>query len=135
MVLADSSVWIRFFMGREPWVSEMRRLLQLGHITGHDFVYGELLAGDSGGRRKNLPDYGLMRQAATISHPEVVGLVRAKACCGRGVGWIDLNLLASALAGHMQLWTADHALLALAREAGIDYKGPSVSKGLYLLPK
>ena len=41
---------------------------------------------------------------------------------GRGVGWIDAHLLASALVGGLRLWTTDPALAALAKELDIAYR-------------
>ena len=40
---------------------------------------------------------------------------------GRGVGWIDIQVLASALVGGVSLWTADSRLAAMAEELGIAY--------------
>ena len=54
MVLVDTSVWIRFLSNRAPYASELERLLSRGEVSGHDFVLGELLMGDKGGRQKLL---------------------------------------------------------------------------------
>jgi hypothetical protein len=64
MVLVDTSVWIRFLAGRAPYAAELDRLLGLDEVTGHELVYGELLIGDRGGRRKLLAAYERMHQAA-----------------------------------------------------------------------
>jgi hypothetical protein len=120
-------------MGREPWAGELRLLLNLDAVAGHDLVHGELLAGDRGDKRRALSSYGVMQQAETIPHDEVVTFMQARQLYGRGAGWIDIHLLASALAGHMELWTADNALSELATELGIAYKVGR--RGLYLLPK
>jgi predicted nucleic acid-binding protein len=55
MVLVDTSVWIRFLAGREPYATELDSLPERDEVAGHDLVFGELLIGDTGGRRK-LPD-------------------------------------------------------------------------------
>jgi hypothetical protein len=60
-----------------------------------------------------------MYQASMVPHSEVVSFVRARKLHGRGVGWIDVHLLASALVGRLQLWTADNNFAAVARELGI----------------
>jgi predicted nucleic acid-binding protein len=41
---------------------------------------------------------------------------------GRGSGWIDAHLLASALKGRVSLWTADPRLAAIATQMGINYE-------------
>jgi hypothetical protein len=49
---------------------------------------------------------------------------RARGLHGRGVGWIDVHLLASALVAGIQLWTADPSLSEMAGEFGIAYTPP-----------
>ena len=51
MVLADTSVWIRFLANRAPESDELDKLLALDDVIGHELVYGELLIGHRGGRR------------------------------------------------------------------------------------
>jgi predicted nucleic acid-binding protein len=97
-------------------------LLALDEVVGHELVYGELLAGDSGGRRNLLASYERIRQAHAIPHREVVAFVADRRLWGRGAGWIDIHLLASALVGRFDLWTADSRLLALAEELEIAYE-------------
>jgi predicted nucleic acid-binding protein len=122
MVLVDTSVWIRFFAGREPYFSEMNWLLGRDEVAGHQLVYGELLMGDRGGRPGFLSTFGWMHQADSIPHSEVVALVRHRTLHGRGLGWIDAHLLASAMAGRLQLWTADRLFAEAAEDAGVAYK-------------
>jgi predicted nucleic acid-binding protein len=121
IVLIDTSVWIRFLSNRAPHAAEMDRLLSRDEVSGHDFVYGELLVGDKGGRTQLLADYEQMHQAPVVPHDDVVTFVRERRLHGRGVGWIDAHLLASALVGRLKLWTTDPALATLARELGIAY--------------
>jgi predicted nucleic acid-binding protein len=125
MVLIDTSVWIRFFMGREPFVGELKRLLSIEQVAGHDLVYGELLIGDRSGRANFLSGYRRMFQAATVSHEDVVAFVEMRNLHGRGVGWIDVSLLASAIVSGLKLWTANPRFSAMADEFGVDYRVPS----------
>jgi predicted nucleic acid-binding protein len=120
-VLVDTSVWIRFLSNRAPYAAELDELLSRDEVSGHDFVYGELLIGDKGGRKELLTNYGRMDRAPVIAHSDVVAFVRDRKLHGRGVGWIDVHLLASALVGRLKLWTTDPALATLAKELGISY--------------
>jgi predicted nucleic acid-binding protein len=122
IVLVDTSVWIRFLANREPYAAELDRLLGRDEVSGHDFVLGELLVGDKGGRRRLLADYEQMHQAPVIPHREVVAFVRLRRLNGRGVGWIDAHLLASALVGRLRLWTADPRLATLAKDLSVAYE-------------
>ncbi len=122
MVLADTSVWIRFLADKAPYADGLDDLLDRGEISGHDLVYGELLIGDKGGRAKLLAAYSLMHQVAVVPHREVVTFVNARRLHGRGIGWIDVHLLASALVADVRLWTADPRLAAVARELGVNFE-------------
>jgi len=122
MILVDTSVWIRFLAGAEPYASGLDRLLVDDEVLGHDFVYGELLIGDRGGRAKLLGAYKRMRQAASVPDSEVVEFVRHRKINGRGIGWIDAHLLASAIVAHSTLWSADRPLATVAQDIGAAYR-------------
>ncbi|HEX5229630.1 MAG TPA: PIN domain-containing protein [Bryobacteraceae bacterium] len=118
----DTSVWIRFLMGHEPFLAELKRLLNAGQAVGHDLVYGELLIGDKGGRKRLLTEYKQMSHATAVPHSEVVTFVEHRRLHGRGIGWIDVHLLASAIVDNAKLWTADPRLAAVAHELGVDHR-------------
>jgi len=122
MVLVDTSVWIRFLANRMPYAAELDSLLQSDEAAGHDLVYGELLIGDSGGRIRLLNSYDLIHRVAAVDQGDVATFVRSHNLHGRGIGWIDAHLLASALLTHIPLWTADEHLARLAGELGIAYR-------------
>jgi predicted nucleic acid-binding protein len=121
MILVDTSVWIRAFMNTAPFAGELDRLLSLDLVAGHIFVYGELLMGDTGGRRKFLTSYRDMTQAALVPHEEVIAFVESRKLGGRGLSWIDAHLLGSALISRAQLWTADRRLSDIAFELAVGY--------------
>jgi hypothetical protein len=89
---------------------------------GNELVFGELLVGDRGGRQSLLVAYEGMHEAKIVPHREVVEFVRNRKLHGRGVGWVDVHLLASALVSRCSLWTADLRLEALAAEMGVSYR-------------
>jgi predicted nucleic acid-binding protein len=120
-ILVDTSVWIRFLSNRAPYAAELDALLGRDDVSGHDFVYGELLIGDKGGRKALLASYERMDQAPVVPHADIVAFVRDRKLHGRGLGWIDVHLLASALVGRLRLWTIDLPLAALATELGVAY--------------
>ncbi len=124
MVLVDTSVWIRFLANQAPYAEELDRLLGLDEVIGHELVYGELLIGDRGGRGKLLAAYERMHQASSVAHREVLAFVRDRDLHGRGVGWVDVHLLASAIVGRLRLWTADQPFAAVAGGLGVGYEVP-----------
>src|SRR5262245_60527297 len=122
IVLVDTSVWIRFLCNQSPYASELAGRLEREEVSGHEFVYGELLIGDKGGRRQLLTEYERMHQAPLVPHREMIDFVRSRQLHGRGIGWIDAHLLASALVARLKLWTADPRLAVLARELRVAYE-------------
>ena len=122
MVLVDTCVWIHVLGGREPYASAVPGLLDRDEVFGHDLVYGELLIGDNGSRRKFLSEYRLIPQAPMVDHSDVVALVHLRGLHGRGLSWIDAHLLASALVSHSELWTADEALADAAKDLRVAYE-------------
>lgn len=122
MVLVDTSVWIRFLTGKAPFTNGLDALLDRGEVLAHDVVEGELLIGDRGGRPALLSSYAHLPRLSMLSHREVTVFVRARRLQGRGVGWLDAHLLASALVERVTLWTADANLASLARELKVEYR-------------
>jgi predicted nucleic acid-binding protein len=120
VVLVDTSVWIRALAGAAPFRSKLDRLIDREEILAHELIYGELLIGDAGGRKALLESYSHVPYAPVIPHAEVAQLVRSRKLYGRGIGWSDAHLLASALVAGAQLWTADSPLAAIARELRIE---------------
>jgi len=121
-VLVDTSVWIRFLANRAPYAAELDRLLGRNEVSGHDLVYGELLIGDKSGRREFLANYERIHHAPLVPHAEVVEFVHDRKLNGRGIGWIDAHVLASAMVGRLELWTAGSPLATIATELGIAYQ-------------
>ena len=130
MILVDTSVWLRAFYDREPYRAQLDRLLATETVVGHEFVYGELLIGDPGGRHPMLAAYSQSEFTQTVSHVEVLELTRARRLHGRGLSWIDAHLLASALAGRHQLWSADTSLVEVAHELGVAWKPLPANPGV-----
>lgn len=122
MVLVDTSIWIRFLAGREPYARQLDLLLAADRVLAHDLVHGELLIGDRGRTRSILlTAYAEIHRARTVPHREVVELAETRKLRGRGIGWIDVHLLAATMVAHCTLWTADAPLAALAGELGVAY--------------
>jgi hypothetical protein len=57
--------------------------------------------------------------AVGASDREVLLLIERDQLMGRGIGYVDAHLLASAKLSHCQLWTQDRRLAALAQGRGL----------------
>jgi len=107
-VLVDTSVWIRFLSNRAPFAAEMDSLLADDAVVGHEFVYGELLVGDRGGRQK-LPHPRRPPRPPHGAAPKRPPPPQPPAEPGRVVAGVRLG-------------TADGPLAAVADELGIAYR-------------
>lgn len=118
MILVDSSVWIRHFRQPDPRLSA---LLDQQLALMHPFVLGELACGNLGNRPTTIADMQLLGAASMASETDVHNLLESQRLWGRGLGWIDLHLLASALLDGSGLWTHDRALAAAAAALGAGF--------------
>ena len=112
-VLADTSVWVDHLRNGS---AQMAHLLHAGHVVMHDHVIGELCLG--GLRADKLTAMQALRHCAVASHAEVMHLIAERRLAGRGIGYVDSHLLASALITRVQLWSLDKALRQVAHECG-----------------
>jgi predicted nucleic acid-binding protein len=119
MTIVDSSVWIDFFRGTKSSAS-LAPLLEGNEVLLHPWVLGELALGSLGRQRESvLADLRLVPVAPVVPDSELLGLIAGRTLHGRGIGWVDVGLLASALVVPATLWSFDRRLAALANEASI----------------
>ncbi len=111
MMLVDTSVWIDHLrQGNE----RLTQLLDKGDVCCHRFVIGELACGTLRNRDELLGLLGALPKTPIAEHDEVLTLIERRQLDGRGLGWIDMHLLASSLLADCGLWTLDKALGATA---------------------
>jgi hypothetical protein len=115
-VLVDTSVWIDHF---RSGTAVLASRLDRDEVWTHPFVIGELACGNLAGREEILALLAALPQVPETRHSEVMMLVATHRLMGRGIGWIDLHLLASAMLGGQRLWTLDQRLASAADELGI----------------
>lgn len=116
MVLADTSVWIQHFRKGEP---RLQALLSAGLVAMHPFVLGELACCNLKDRARILSSLDTLPAAHLATKAEVLWLIDDKGLSGRGLGWIDMHLLASSLLTHCEFWTLDRRLAEAAQELGV----------------
>lgn len=115
-VLVDTSLWVNHLRLRRGDLSEA---LDAGNVVCHPFVIGELACGHLRPRGEILSLLAALEQVPCAEPEEVLGLVERRRLYGSGLGWIDVNLLASALLARVSLWTLDRRLADCARRLGI----------------
>jgi len=119
MVLADTSVWIQHFRKGEPRLADR---LPEGLVLMHPFVAGELACGNLRNRPAVLSGLHALPPATLATNAEVFRFIEQRRLWGRGLGWIDLHLLASALLSECQFWTLDTRLARAAKELGLTHR-------------
>ena len=107
MILVDTSVWIEHFRrGSE----RLKSLLYDEQVLCHPFVVGELACGALRNRHEILSLVRALPEASVAEQAEVLRFLEARRLYGRGLGWVDANLLASTPLTGCSLWTLDKAL-------------------------
>jgi hypothetical protein len=119
MILVDTSVWVDHFRTGDPAFAE---LLRAELVLMHPFVAGELACGNLRKRQAILNDIAALPQAVLVDHHDVLRLIEERRLWGKGIGWIDGHLLASALVSGACLWTLDSALGRAARALAVEFR-------------
>ena len=108
MILVDTSVWVDHLRRGDP---QLQGLLDGGRVLVHPFVVGELACGTLADRATVIDLLQALPQATVADVDEVLGFVVRHELHGKGIGYVDLHLLASAALSHdAQLWTRDRRL-------------------------
>lgn len=115
-VLVDTSVWIGHWRKNDAVFAE---LLSTAAVLTHPFVIGELACGNLDNRAFVLKALEELPNAVTATHDETLRLIERHKLWGRGIGWIDAHLVASALLSNCMLWTSDKKLDHAAADSGV----------------
>ena len=113
LTLVDTSVWINHFRANSP---ALRQLLEEDKVVCHPLVIGELACGNLKHRSKVLESLTVLPTTPTIEYEELFTFIETHKLFGRGLGWIDVHLLAATLLQQVTLWTLDQPLRHAARK-------------------
>jgi rRNA-processing protein FCF1 len=78
--------------------------------------------GNISNRKEVLSLLSTLKSVDLILDEEVFILIENRKLFGKGLGFIDVHLLASAMIHHVSVWTRDKALKRVAREVGVDFQ-------------
>lgn len=122
MILADTSVWVDHLRVGDKTLTG---LLDLGLILVHPFVIGELALGRLRERNIILGALSELPKATVPTDAEVLAFIGRHSLFGRGIGYIDVHLLAAVrLTAGSTLWTRDDRLRRVADELSLAFTLP-----------
>lgn len=113
MILVDTSVWIQHLRVGDPQLVEE---LNAGRVCVHPFVIGEIACGQIAHRAEVLDLLGHLPAVTAATNNEALAFLEKRALMGRGIGFVDVHLLASAALTEVRLWTRDKRLAMVAEE-------------------
>jgi predicted nucleic acid-binding protein len=116
MVLVDTSVWVAHFRERN---SGFASLLNNGQVLCHPFVIGELACGNLKQRSEILSLLCALPSVVVAEHNEVMDFIENQSLMGKGLGFIDIHLITSALMSRVTLWTFDRKMNQFAALLGL----------------
>lgn len=118
-VLLDTSVWINHFKSSNEHAVE---LLESDLAVSHEFVVAELACGSLKSRKETIGLLQALVSLPTLPVDDVMTLIEARSLYSRGIGLVDVQLLASSLVTpDTQLWTLNKRLHEIALELDIGF--------------
>jgi predicted nucleic acid-binding protein len=119
VVLVDTSVWVAHLREGN---AKLEALLNEGMVVCHPFIIGELACGTMRSRAQILSLLQSLPTAEIAEHSEVLLFIEHNRLVGKGLGYVDVHLLASAVLTDISLWTLDRKLQQASARIRIDYK-------------
>jgi predicted nucleic acid-binding protein len=117
LILVDTSIWIDHLRASSDLLA---KLLNGGRVLTHPFVIGELALGEMRQRGAILDALSNLPRTELATDAEVLGFINGQSLFGRGIGYVDVHLLASVrLTTGAELWTQDKRLHSVAEELGL----------------
>lgn len=114
-VLVDSSVWVGHFKQRNEYLVS---LLEGGSVVCHPYIVAEVACGTPPSRKAIISMMTEMESTPIATQDELLTMLDTRQLYGRGCGFVDLSLLASALLSEKtRIWTFDKRFEQLAIEA------------------
>ncbi|HRX47446.1 MAG TPA: PIN domain-containing protein [Spirochaetota bacterium] len=111
MILVDTSVWIDHFRSSDE---KLKSLLISGKVVCHPFVTGEIACGFLKNRGEIIGLLQALPQLPVLELDEYLFFIDNNSLTSRGIGFVDINLLASVKITGNLIWTRDKRLNEIA---------------------
>ena len=119
MILVDTSIWIDHLRKNDQ---HLQFLLLEGEVVCHSLIIGELVCGNLKNRKEIISLLQSLPMSPQIEFDEYLYFIEIHKLYGKGIGFVDINLLASAKLAQTYLWTLDKRLKSAAIDLEINYK-------------
>jgi predicted nucleic acid-binding protein len=118
MVLVDTSVWVEHFRSGNIG---LENLLNEGNVVCHLFIVGELACSNLSNRSEIFSLLQALPLANHAEHEEVMHFIENYSLMGKGLGYIDMHLIVSAILTGVPIWTLDKEFKDVLETLGIKY--------------
>lgn len=119
MVLVDTSIWVAHL---RQGLRRLENLLMDAEVICHPFIIGELACGNLKNRSEIISLLQSLPIAPTIEFEEFLFFIDRNHLMGKGIGFVDVHLLASAQLAGVPLWTADKKLKSAVDQLKLAFK-------------
>ena len=119
MVLVDTSIWVTHL---RQGSRQLEKLLMDAEVMCHPFIIGELACGNLKNWNEIISLLQSLPLAPTIEFDEFIFFIDRNHLMGKGIGFVDVHLLASAQLTGVPLWTADKRLKSAANQLELTFK-------------
>ena len=119
MVLVDTSIWVTHL---RQGSQQLEKLLMDAEVMCHPFIIGELACGNLKNRNEIIRLLHSLPMAETIEFDEFLFFIDKNHLMGKGIGFVDVHLLASTQLTGVLLWTADKRLKTAADQLDLAFK-------------
>ena len=119
MVLVDTSIWVTHLRHGSR---QLEKLLMDAEVMCHQFIIGELACGNLKNRNEIISLLQSLPMAPTIEFDEFLFFIDKNHLMGKGMGFVDVHLLASAQLTSVTLWTSDKWLKSAADQLKLTFK-------------
>jgi predicted nucleic acid-binding protein len=116
MILIDTSVWVDHLRNGNKKLIE---LLNDEQVACHPFIIGELACGNLKNRAEILELLQTLPKVLEAENEDVFCLIENHKLMGKGLGFIDMHLLASAILSDVNIWTMNKTLCKTADSLGL----------------
>jgi len=119
MIIIDTSVWIEFFRGNQPYFDQVSELIDNNEIIGLSPIFGELLQGTKNNfERSIITDF--WNNIYKIKEDDIfihAGIESSRnKWLDKGVGLIDSVIITAARNSTAFVWSLDRRLLMLLQK-------------------